>query len=83
MVSRKYQKWAELYEKALFEDDANALRVRVEAAQHAIQQRARELWNASSAGHPIDLQERHELETAMYFLKLLRSIGAQQGAVAE
>ena len=83
MVSRKYEKWAELYQKALFEDDSSALHVRVEAAQHAIQERARELWNASSAGRPIDLQERNELETAMYFLKLLRSIGTSRAPVAE
>jgi hypothetical protein len=76
--SRKYEKWAELYQKALFEDDAGALGVRVEAAQHAIQERARELWRASSAGQPIDLRERYELETAMYFLKLLRSLRLQR-----
>ena len=72
------ERWVELYQKALFEDDTSQLHVRVEAAQHAIQERARELWYASSAGQSIDLRERHELETALYFLKLLRSIGIQQ-----
>jgi hypothetical protein len=78
--SRNHENWVELYQTALFEDDANELHMRVEAAQHAIQERARELWRASSAGQPIDIRERHELETAMYFLKLLRSIGAQRSA---
>ena len=74
------KRWAELYQKALFEDDASQLHVRLEAAQRAIQERAHELWHASSAGHTIDLLERHELETAMYFLKLLRSTQVQDSA---
>src|SRR5438045_1980110 len=36
---RNCEKWAELYEKALFEEDTNQLHVRVEAAQRAIQER--------------------------------------------
>jgi hypothetical protein len=74
------ERWVELYQKALFEDDSNELHARLEVAQRAIQERAHELWHASSAGNAIDFRERQELETAMYFLKLLRSIGGQRSA---
>ena len=79
---RNCEKWAELYQKALFEEDTNQLHVRVEAAQRAIQERAHELWHASSAGKPVDVRERNELEAAMYFLKLLRSLGVQRSAAS-
>ena len=79
MLNREsQQRWAELYQRALFEDDSNQLRDRVKEAREAIQQRARELWHASVAGHPIDLRERRELETALYFIKLLQSTMAQR-----
>ncbi len=78
--TRSEASWVELYQKALFEDDSSALHARVEAAQQAIQQRARELWHADGAGKQIDYRERHELETALYFLKLLRRFGAQPNA---
>lgn len=72
------ERWAELYQKALFEDDAKHLPTKVQEAQHAIRQRARELWQATSTGQAIDLRERQELETALYFLNLLQSIEAQR-----
>ena len=79
--TRSYASWMELYQNALFEDDSIALHARLEAAQQAIQQRARELWHADSDGKEIDYRERHELETALYFLKLLRRFGAQANAI--
>ncbi len=78
--TRRTERWAVLYQRALFEEDVNTLPARVEEAQLAIQQRAMELWHASSVGRPIDLRERHELETALYFLKLQRSIGTHSNA---
>jgi hypothetical protein len=75
---RNQQRWAELYQRALFEEDAKQLQTKLQEAQHAIRQRARELWQATSAGQAIDVRERHELETALYFLNLLQSIEAQR-----
>jgi hypothetical protein len=80
LKTQNQERWTELYQRALFEDDSNQLKNRVEEAREAIQQRARELWHVSSAGHPIDLRERRELETALYFIKLLQSIVAQRSA---
>jgi hypothetical protein len=78
---RNQKSWAELYQRALFEDDSDRLQVRVKEAQQAIRQRAKELWQANSAGHPIDVSERHELEAALYFLNLLQSIQAQRNTI--
>jgi hypothetical protein len=75
---RQQERWAELYQRALFEDDSSQLQAKVKEAKQAIRQRARELWQADSAGHRTDLRERHELETALYFLNLLQSIGTQR-----
>jgi hypothetical protein len=81
MLKIRNQKcWTELYQRALFEDDSVQLPVRLKEAQEAIRLRARELWQANSAGHQIDLRERHELEAALYFLNLLQSIQAQRNA---
>ena len=77
---RNQERWAELYYRALFEDDSNQMHARVQEAQQAIRQRARELWQANSAGQPIDLRERNELETALYFLNLLQSMETQRNA---
>jgi hypothetical protein len=78
---RNQKSWAELYQRALFEDDSDRLQVKVKEAQQAIRQRAKELWQANSAGHQIDLRERHELEAALYFLNLLQSIQAQRNTI--
>ena len=65
--------WPELYRGALLESDPGRLPARIEEAQRAIQHRARELWYA---GAP-ETRERHDLDAAVRFLGLLRTVGAE------
>lgn len=62
--------WPELYRKALLESDLTRLPSRIEEARRAIQHRARELWYAGSP----ETRERRDLEAAVRFLSLLRSV---------
>ncbi len=63
-------KWPELYRQALLEEDPGKLPARIEMAQRAIQHRARELWYAGSP----ETRERQDLEAAVRFLGLLKSV---------
>ncbi|HZQ22414.1 MAG TPA: hypothetical protein VFA89_06405 [Terriglobales bacterium] len=69
--------WSELYRKALFEEDHEKLRPLLDRAHQAIQKRTRELWYAKGELNTsgVTLRERRELDTAAYFLGLLRSLG--------
>lgn len=68
--SRQARTWAELYRIALLESDHTKLPSRIEEARRAIQCRARELWYAGSP----ETRERRDLDAALRFLHLLRSV---------
>ena len=63
--------WSELYRQAIFESDGERLQARIEEASDAIRRRSRELWYTSSP----ETRERRDLDSALYFLGLLRVIG--------
>lgn len=65
--------WPELYRQALMESDRSRLPARISEAHQAIQRRARELWYAGSP----ETRERHDLDAAIRFLGLLRTVGAE------
>ena len=69
--------WTELYRRALFEEDPQKLPVLLEQAHQTVQQRARELWYSPSRGQEVTEKERHELDTAAYYLDVLRSLEAK------
>jgi len=69
--------WAELYRRALFEEDRNKLPLLLEQAHQAVQQRIRELWYSPTRGQNVPEKERHELHAAAYYLDLLRSLEAK------
>ena len=68
-------RWPELYRQALLEPDNGRLLDRIDEASEAIRCRSRELWYA---GSPVT-QERHALDSALYFLGLLRMVGTDEG----
>jgi hypothetical protein len=70
----KKEHWAELYRRALFEEDRNKLPLLLEQAHDAVQQRVRELWYSPTHGQNVTDKERNELHTAAYYLGLLRSL---------
>jgi len=65
------KRWLVLYKKAVLEPDPSKLDCRISQAQHAIRERARELWYSDV---PITA-ERRELQTALRFLRLLLAFG--------
>lgn len=75
MAQAMANKWHELYEEALSESDPAKSPARIEEAYRAAQRRALDLWNA----HSPETKERHELDSAIYFLRLLR-MAAEEGA---
>jgi hypothetical protein len=64
------QQWSELYRLALLESDEHKLLRRIERAENAIQQRARQLWYSDSS----PTRERQDLDVALRFLGLLRTV---------
>jgi hypothetical protein len=70
--------WAELYQRALFEEDRGKLPLLLEQAHQAVQQRVRELWYSPTRDQAVTDKERHELHTAAYYLDLLRSLEARK-----
>ncbi len=64
------RQWCELYRQALLESDTTKLQARIEQAEKAIQERARELWYSESP----QTREQHDLDAALRFLGLLRSV---------
>jgi hypothetical protein len=74
----KNEHWAKLYRRALFEGDHNKLPLMLEQAHHAVQRRVRELRCSPTQGQ--NEKERHDLDAAVYYLGLLRSLEAQHWA---
>ena len=74
----KKEHWAELYRRALFEEDRNKLPLLLEQAHQAVQQRVRELWYSPTRGQNVTDKERNELHTAAYYLGLLRSLESRR-----
>jgi hypothetical protein len=74
----KKEHWAELYRRALFEEDRNKSPLLLEQALQAVQQRIRELWYSPTPGQNVTDKERRELHTAAYYLGLLRSLNAMK-----
>jgi hypothetical protein len=72
------QHWAELYKRALFEEDRDRLPLLLEQAHRAVQQRVRELWYSPARGQTITEKERRELNAASYYLCLLQSMEARK-----
>lgn len=70
------KRWLVLYKMAVLEADPTKLETRVSQAQHAIRERALELWYADTS----ETAERRELQTALHFLRLLLTFG--KGPVA-
>lgn len=65
MLNEKSQEqWSALYRQALLESDHSKLQTLIEAAEKAIQQRARQLWYA---GTP-HIREQRDLDLALRFL---------------
>jgi hypothetical protein len=65
------ERWLLLYKQAVLEPDPGKMERRIAQAQHAIRERARELWYSDS----LETTERRELQTALRFLRLLLTIG--------
>ena len=65
------KRWLVLYKKAVMEADPTKLETRISQAQHAIRERALELWYAQTP----QTAERRELQTALRFLGLLLVFG--------
>jgi len=73
-MSHTSRHWTELYRKALLEPESARLLARIDEACDAIRCRSRELWYAGSS----ETRERHALDSALHFLALLRTIGADE-----
>jgi hypothetical protein len=71
------KEWRQLYEKVIFEEDPLARAARIHAAETAIRDRVWELWWEDTPGAP-DARERMELQSALYFVRLLRSLETHQ-----
>ena len=68
-------RWPELYRQALLGSDSGRLLVQIDEASDAIRCRSRELWYAGS----LETSERHALDSALYFLGLLRMFSTAEG----
>jgi hypothetical protein len=66
--------WLSLYREAVLEPDRTKSKLRIAQAQRAIGLRARELWYAGSPA----TAERRQLDAALNFLGVLRTIGDEQ-----
>jgi len=67
--------WPELYREVILESDRGRLPALIDEASDAIRCRSRELWYAGSP----ETMERHDLDSALYFLGLLRRVRADEG----
>jgi hypothetical protein len=66
--------WRERYRQALFESDPDILPMRLDEAHKAIRWRICELWDIGAA----DNSELSHLDSAAYFLGLLRTIAEKK-----
>jgi hypothetical protein len=73
-MSETSKNWPALYRVAVLESERGRLPGRINEASAAIRCRARELWYAGS----LETKERHDLDAALRFLRLLRMVGAQK-----
>jgi hypothetical protein len=71
--------WKDLYIEALLEGDKDRVPARIAQAEHAITQRARELFNVSGD----NFKEQEALGEALYALHALKSCLAVHGRFAE
>jgi hypothetical protein len=65
--------WHKLYQAALFETDRREIPLRIAAAERAIVQRARQLFNSSVDS----IEEDQALDDALYTLQALQNSLAQ------
>ncbi|HET7208924.1 MAG TPA: hypothetical protein VFI95_20265 [Terriglobales bacterium] len=79
MAIKNKETWAELYRKALFEEDRDKLPALLEQAFQAVQERVRELWYSPSGAQSVAENERRELDAAAYYLGLLKSLESRKG----
>lgn len=61
--------WQELYREAVLESDPEVIDTRIAAAQSAIGERRKKLWNRGERA----TYEVNKLEAASYFLELLKT----------
>jgi hypothetical protein len=73
-MSHLSRHWTELYREAVLEPENRRMLIRIDDACDAIRCRSRELWYAGST----ETEERHALDSALRFLGLLRTIGADE-----
>src|SRR5215467_10044932 len=66
--------WQALYREAILESDPTKIPGMIDLAYKVIQRRAFELWYLGAPA----TSERHELDTALYFLDLLKKFDAMQ-----
>jgi hypothetical protein len=64
--------WQTLYREAILESDPAKVPEMIDLASTVIRRRAFELWYMGSAA---EARERLELDSALYFLELLKKIG--------
>lgn len=64
--------WQTLYREAILESDPAKVPEMIDLASAVIRRRVFELWYMGSAA---DTRERLELDSALYFLDLLKKIG--------
>ena len=70
MVNAEMRHWLELYREVVLEPDRKKMSTLVAQAHRAIQSRTKELWYAGSP----DTGERHQLDAASNFLRILRTM---------
>lgn len=75
----KTSRWKDLYVAALLEGDEKKIPSRIEDAENAIVDRARELF----AGQGDPIQEQEGLDDALYALHALKTCLAVHGRFAE
>lgn len=74
ITTKQNAHWAELYRRALFEDDHDKLPLLLEEAHQAVHERLRELWYSPTAPLNVTEKELRELDAAAYYLALLKSL---------
>lgn len=77
--SPRTRRWKDLYVAALLEGDEKKIPSRIEDAEHAIADRARELFE----GQEDHIQEQEGLDDALYALHALKTCLAVHGRFAE
>ena len=76
----KADHWQTLYREAILEADPARVPEMIDLASAVIRRRVFELWYMGSAA---DTRERLELDSALYFLELLKKIGPASNSSPE